>query len=167
MHWVRFTVLILGTMVIQAGLGGVMGVTPRDIRPNLLLVVMVYFALYGLPSDVVIASFVTGLASDLIGQTIGPQMIGFGLCGTLLSGIRQYILIRKVPFQAIVILITGALASGLGHILSIAKGVPVSGDLLNPLLWEPVYSGVIGPVLFFPLEWLMRLQDKRYRLGLR
>jgi rod shape-determining protein MreD len=167
MHWVRFAVLILGTMVLQAGLGGVMAVTPRDVRPNLLLVVMVYFALYGLPRDVVITSFVIGLASDVIGRTIGPQMIGFGLCGTLLSGIRQYILIRKVPFQAIVILITGALASGLGHVLYIAKGIPGSGDLLNPLLWEPVYSGIIGPVLFFPLEWMMRLQEKRYRLGLR
>ena len=167
MHWVRFAVLILGTMVVQASLGGVMAVTPRDVRPNLLLIVMVYFALHGLPSDVVITSFVIGLAADVIGRTIGPQTLAFGLCGTLLSGVRQYILIRKIPFQAVVILITGALAAGLSHLLSLVKGVPVSGDLLNPLLWESVYSGLIGPVLFFPLEWLMRLQDKRYRLGLR
>ncbi len=167
MYWVRFAVLILGMTVIQAGLVGAIAVTPRDIRPNLLLVVMVYFALHGQPKDVVITSFVIGLSSDLIGRTIGPQMIAFGLCGTLLSGVRQFILIRQIPFQALVILITGALAAGLIHILSLVKGVPTSGDWGRCVLWEPLYSAVIGPVLFLPLEWLMRLQDKRYRLGLR
>jgi len=167
MHWIRFAILILATMVLQASLGDAMAVTSRDVRPNLLLAVMVYFAVYGLPADAVVTSFVVGLACDLIGWTVGPQMISFGLCGTVLSTVRRYIQIRKVPYQAIVILAAGAISSGLSRVLSQAKGVPVPEDILSHVLLGPLYSAVLGPMVFIPLEWLMQLQDKRYRLGLR
>lgn len=167
MHWIRFAVLILGTMVLQASIGDVISVTTRHVQPSLLLVLMVYFAVYGLPSDVVITSFVIGLAADVIGWTIGPQMLSFGVCGTVVSSIRRYILIRKIPYQAAVIAMVGVLSSGLARTLSVAKGVPVPDDLLSHLLLAPAYSALIGPAVFIPVEWLMRLQDKRYRLGLR
>jgi cell shape-determining protein MreD len=154
-------------MVLQAGFGDVAAVTSRDVRPNLLLVLMVYFALHGLPGDAVITSFVVGLGADVIGWTIGPQTLSFGICGTVLSIIRRYVLIRKVPYQAVLILVAGAISAGLARVLSVAKGVPAPDDLLASLLLCPLYSAVIGPAVFIPVEWLMRLQDKRYRLGLR
>jgi rod shape-determining protein MreD len=167
MHWIRFGILILATMILQASLGDVIAVTSRGVRPDLLLVLMVYFAVNGLPTDAVIASFVIGLGNDLIGWTLGPQMLSFGICGTVLSRIRQYIVIRKVPYQGMVILAAGAITSALTRILARVKGVPVPDPPLDHLLWGPLYSAIIGPVIFIALEWLMRLQDKRYRLGMR
>lgn len=167
MYWIRFALLVLGMMVLQVSFGDVVAITSRDVRPNLLLVLMVYFALHGLPSDAVITSFAIGLAADLIGQTIGPNTLSFGICGTAMSSLRRYISIRKVPYQAVVILAMGALSAGLGRLLLLAKGSPVPQDLLTPVLLGPAYSAVVGPLLFVPLEWLMRLQDKHYRLGLR
>jgi rod shape-determining protein MreD len=167
MHWVRFAILILASIVAQASLGDLVAVGSPEVRPDLLLIVMVYFAIHGVPPDAVITSFVTGLARDIVGLTIGPQMLSFGLCGALLSSIRRTIAIRSVVFQGILILLTGAAAAGLNRGLSVVKGVPVPGDLLNQILFCPLYSAIIGPAIFVPLEWLMRLQDKRYRLGLR
>jgi rod shape-determining protein MreD len=167
MRWVRFAILILATIVLQASLGDLVAFGSRDIRPDLPLIVMVYFAMNGLPTDAVITSFTVGLARDIVGLTLGPQMLSFGICGTALSSIRRYILIRNAVFQGLMILLTGVATSGLSQLLSMIKGVPVRGDLLSQLLLCPLYSAVIGPVLFIPLEWVMRLQDKRYRLGLR
>ena len=167
MHWIRFALLVLGTMVLQASVGDVVAVTSRGIRPSLPLVLMVYFAIYGLPRDVVITSFVIGLCADVVGGTMGQQMLSLGVCGTVISSVRRYVLIRKVPYQAVVILVAGAMSAGLAHVLSLVKGAPVSEDLLTALVLCPSYSAVIGPAVFVPVEWLMRLQDKRYRLGLR
>ena len=167
MHWIRFGILILVTLILQASLGDVIAVTSRGVQPDLLLVLMVYFAVNGLPTDAVITSFVIGLGNDVIGWTLGPQMLSFGICGTVLSRIRQYIVIRKVPYQAIVILAAGAITSTLTRILARVKGVPVPDPPLDHLLWGPLYSAIIGPVVFVALERLMRLQDKRYRMGMR
>jgi rod shape-determining protein MreD len=167
MHWVRFAILILAATVLQASLGDFLAITSRDVRPDLLLIVMVYFSINGLPTDAVITSFVIGLARDVIGLTLGPQMLSFGILGTVLSSIRRYVSIRQILYQAIVILCAGAMCAGLGMALSAAKGVPVPGDRFTQLLFCPLYSAVIGPAVFVPLEWVMQLQDKRYRLGLR
>ena len=167
MHWVRFAILILATVVVQASLGDLIALGSTDVRPDFLLVVMVYLGVHGVPTDAVITSFVSGLARDVVGLTLGPEMLSFGVCGTLLSSVRRYVMIRSVPWQAITILISGAVTASLSRILSLVKGVPVPGDLLTQILYCPLYSAIIGPAIFIPLEWLMRMQDKRYRMGLR
>jgi len=167
MYWIRFCVLTVGTLVVQASLGDVVAVTSRGIRPDLLLILMVYFAVHGLPSDAVLTSFGIGLGNYLIGWTVGPQMLSFGLCGTLLSHVRQTIVIRKAPHQSLAILAAGVATSALTRILAQVKGVPVPDAPLDQMLWGPLYSAIIGPAIWVPLEWVMRLQDKRYRLRMR
>lgn len=167
MYWIRFCILILGTLILQASLGDAVAVTSRGIRPDLLLILMVYFAVHGLPPDVVITSFVIGLGNDLIGWTVGPQMLSFGLCGTMLSRVRQTVMIHKAPTQSLAILAAGAATSALTRILALVKGVPVPEAPLDHLLWGPLYSAIVGPVIWIPLEWVMQLQNKRYRLRMR
>jgi rod shape-determining protein MreD len=82
-----------------------------DNKPDLLLVVLVFSAIYFNTSDAVISSFSIGFAADLIGSPLpmGPHMISFGVFGTLLAYLHRVIAIRRMPYQAMAIFVTGLL----------------------------------------------------------
>ncbi|MHC4245135.1 MAG: rod shape-determining protein MreD [Planctomycetota bacterium] len=77
MHWFRFAVLVLLATVLQASF-----FADLNSKPDLLLILLVFFAVYCDTSDAIICSFVIGFAADLIGQTMGPQMISYGIFGS-------------------------------------------------------------------------------------
>jgi rod shape-determining protein MreD len=85
-QWLRFAVLLCVVTVVQAGL-----LEHFDIRPDLLLVLLVFFAVYSDTSHAIITSFIIGLAADIIviGSLVGLKMVSFGLCGTLLAYLHR------------------------------------------------------------------------------
>lgn len=170
MRWFRFAVLVLVATILQTSLIGL--VSFQDIKPNLLLILLVFFATNIDPRDAIIASFAIGFAADLsnpLRGLMGPQIISFGVFGTLLSDVHSIVSIRRISHQATTILIVGALTALLGHLLVLFKAEPTAAHFMAQLLWQPLYSALIGPFLFFPVAWWMRITPKgrkRKRLGL-
>ena len=117
MRWFRFAVLLCLATVLQAGF-----LANLSIKPDLLLIVLVFFAVYSNTADAIITSFTIGFAADLIGRTMGPQMISFGLFGTLLAYLRRVIAIRKMPYQGLAIFVTALLAGALAYLLDLLTG---------------------------------------------
>jgi rod shape-determining protein MreD len=166
MRWIRFAVLVLLASVLQASLVGVMAILRPDIRPDLLLILLVFFATRAGSTDAVIASFVIGFIADLISPTagvMGPRIISFGLFGTLLSEVQGVISTRRPLYQAVIIFLMGTLTAGLTYLLASLRAEEVPGRLAAQLLWQPLYSAVIGPLFFLPASWWMRMNKKRRR----
>ena len=153
MRWFRFAVLVCLATVLQAGF-----LVNLSIKPDLLLIVLVFFAVYSNTADAIITSFAIGFAADLIGRTMGPQMISFGLFGTLLAYLRRVIAIRKMPYQGLAIFVTALLAGVLAHLLDSLAGQPAAPNIYGVTFGTALCSGIVGPFLFLPIAWWMHIR---------
>jgi rod shape-determining protein MreD len=158
MRWFRFAVLLSLVTVLQASF-----LADLNIKPDLLLILLVFFAIYCNTSRAIITSFTIGFAADIIGSAMGPQIISFGLFGMALAYLRRVIVIRKMPYQALAIFITALLAGLLAHFLSFLKDEPVAPNIYAVLFWTSLCSSLVGPFLFLPSAWWMRIKTDRFR----
>ena len=167
MRWVRFAVLILVASVLQqTGLMGVLAV--RGIRPDLLLIFLVFFAIRSHSTDAVIASFAIGFMADLISPAMGvmgPRIISFGILGTLLSDLQGIISLRRPIHYAAAVFITGALAAGLSYLLTFLRADAVTAGPGAQFFWQPLYSAVVGPFVAVPAGWWMHMGAGRRGAG--
>ena len=158
MRWFRFAVLILLAAILQASL-----FADVNIKPDLLLILLVFFAIHSDPTEAVITAFATGFAADIIGSTMGPQIISFGVFGTLLADLHRVIALRKMSYQALGIFVTGFLTSALAFLLTFLAAEPMAANAYTKLFWTPLYSATLGPFLFLPLNWVMGMKRPRGR----
>jgi len=167
MRWFRFAALILAAMVLQTGMVGIIA-TRSGIKPDLLLILLVFFAVRCSPSDTVITSFTIGFAADLISPTMGlmgPRIISFGLFGTLLSDLHSIISTRRIVYQAITIFIAGVLTAVLSHLLTLLRAEAATTSLYAQFLGQPLYSAIVGPFLSLPVGWWMRMNRRSRAYG--
>lgn len=165
MRWLRFAVFILIVTVLQASLVDVVAVSRLDIKPDFLLILLVFFSIHCNQQEVIITSFTIGFAADIIGPAMGARIISFGLFGTLLAYLHGVINIKKMSYQSLAIFISGFLTGTLAHFLTLLKGQPTGANAYTVIFWTSVYSSLVGPFLFLPTAWLMRI--KTYRFGRR
>lgn len=161
MRWFRFAALLLVFAILQKGL-----LARWDHKPDLLLIMLVFSAIYLNTSDAIISSFAAGFAADLVGSPIpmGPHMISFGIFGTLLAYLHRVIAIRRMPYQALAIFVLGLLSGVLTHLLAfLIKSEPLSKNIYAAVLVTSLYSGFVGPFLFPPAAWWMGVKIDRFR----
>lgn len=161
MRWFRFAILILAVAILQKGV-----LAHFQFKPDLLLVLLVFFAVFSGTSDAMISSFAIGFAADLIGapMPMGPHMIGYGLCGTLLAYLHRVVNIKKMAHQALAIFAAAVAAGALTHLLAVLiQREPAPSNLYAVLFWTAVSSSIVGPFLFQPVAWCMRMKINRLR----
>ncbi len=157
MHWIRFAILVFVVMLLQTGLVDVMAITDAQIKPDLMLILLVFFASQSNPMDAMISSFIIGLATDIITVAVGPHMIAFGVLGTVVSELRRFIVLRHALGLALATLAVGILAA-----LFVVPLAQLKGQPLHPSLWwEPLYSALLAPLFSFSLPWIMGWQHRR------
>jgi len=159
MRWLRFALLILAVTVIQKGL-----LSRWSSKPDLLIILLVFFAIYYNTSEAIISSFTIGFAADLVGSPMpmGPQMISFVLFGTLLAFLNRVIAIKRMPYQALAIFATSVLTGFLSHLLAYITGETVVGNIYAVVFVTALYSSIVGPFLFLPTAWWMRIKTNRF-----
>jgi len=162
MRWLRFAVLISLVTVLQAGLTDIIAVSRLNIKPDLLLILMVFFAIHYSQPEAIIASFAVGFAADIIGSAMGTRIISFGLFGTLLAYLSGIISIKKMPYQSLAIFICGLLIGVTGHFLTLIKDQPTATNVYAVIFWTSAYSSLLGPFLFLPTAWWMRIKTHRH-----
>lgn len=166
MHWFRIALFVLVAAILQASkLLDLIAFTHLNIRPDLLLILLVFFATHCRTYQVIIISFVLGLAADIAGGVMGTHMISFGLFGLLLKYVHNIIMIRKMLHQAVAIFLTGLLAGALVQLLAMLKDSVAVVNLFWWVFGTSLYSAVIGPyicsLLLPTAKWL---GIKKYRL---
>jgi rod shape-determining protein MreD len=166
MRWFRFAVLVLAASILQTGLIRVLALPPSrpDIKPDLLLILLVFFALRAGPTSAIIASFALGFAADLsnpiLSRLMGPRIISFGLFGALLADLSNTFSLQRWLHQTVAIFLTGSLTAGLSYLLTLLRAETVGTNLTAALLWQPLYSAILGPFLFLPIAWWMHLYGR-------
>ncbi len=166
MPWLRFIALIIVATIVQSSFIGENPHVTAPARPDLLLILLVFFAIRSGPKDAVITSFAIGFAADLVNPAtgfMGPQIISFGLFGTLLSNLHNVISIRRVPYQMVAIFLMGIATAILSYLLGLLRAESTSFSATTTLFWKPLFSGLIGPFLFPPMAWWMQMTKKRRR----
>jgi rod shape-determining protein MreD len=160
MRWFRFALLILAATIIQKGL-----LARWNSKPDLLIILLVFFAIYYNTSDAIISSFAIGFAADLVGSPMpmGPQMISFGLFGTILAYLNRVIAIKRMPYQGLAIFTISILIAFATHLLAyLVKREPVTSNIYTVVFITSLYSGIIGPFFFLPTAWWMRIKVSRF-----
>jgi rod shape-determining protein MreD len=169
MRWLRFTLILLLASLLQSGsLSDFMAVTAMRIKPDFLLILLVFFAINCDAYDAIIASFAIGFAADITGTVMGPFTLTFGALGSVLTHIRQVILLKKNPHQAIIIFVMGILAGGIAKFLALLKIQSGFGYSFWHLAGTALYSAL----LWFLIKWAVQAIGKwvgagRSRLALR
>jgi len=158
MRWLRFALLVCFATVLQASF-----LSKYSVSPNLMIILLVFFAIFYNTNEAIITSFAIGFAADLIGRTMGSQMIAFGLCGTALAYLNRVIAIRKMPYQAAAIFVISIMAGIIENILNNLKGQAPGTQFYSSLFWTSLYSGIAGPFVFLAFAWWMRIRMQRFR----
>ena len=165
MRWFRFVVLVLIAAVAQTGFSGLVTVVHQNVRPDFLLILLVFFATHCQGRDAVLASFALGFAADLANPTaafMGPRIISYGLLGTLLSDLNGVLSVRRMGHQAIAIFVLGVFVCLLSFALARLRVEPPTAGMDRELYWQPLLSAAIGPFLFWPVAWWMQISKKRH-----
>jgi len=156
MRWFRFVGLVVFVAVLQASL-----FAELTVKPDLLLILLVFFAVARPQREAILTSFMIGFTADLIGPVMGPQTLSFGLCGALLASLQQVINVRRPVHQGLIIFLTGLAAGACAQALALTKGEPIAEKLYIVLLSTSASSAVVGPFLFLPLAWWMGIHLRR------
>jgi rod shape-determining protein MreD len=164
MHWPRFALLALIAALLQASFVDTIAVTRLGVKPDLLLILMVFFATRCTISEAIISSFALGFLADIIatGFPIGPWVISFGVLGTALAYMHRVIVTRKMLHEAIIIFIVGFGAGVLAILLTALAGQRPRTGSFGVVVGSAIYSAVLGPFLFLFLGWLMRIRNRRH-----
>ena len=150
MRWIRLSVFILLVTILQASnLLDLIAVTELHIKPDFLLILMVFLALNCSYEHAIITSFATGFAADLIGSVMGPYIISFGCLGSLVAHIRSVITVNNVLLQSVTIFVTSILVGILAQVLSLLKGQAITFDTYTMLFGRSLYSAVFWPFVFW------------------
>jgi rod shape-determining protein MreD len=147
-------------MILQAGLVDIVALV--NVKLNLMLIVLVFFSIYCNTTEAVITSFIIGFAADMIGPVMGPQTVSFCIFGTLLAYLHRFIAIRTMPYQSLAIAVVGLLTGILALFLNFLKGQPAASNTFIILLGTTMYSAIVGPFLFLPSAWWMRMKPHRF-----
>ncbi len=169
MRWIRFAVLVLLASVLQAGLMGMLSLGRPDIKPNLLLILLVFFASRCNATDAVITSFAIGFIADLVNpirNVMGPRILSYGLFGTLLFDVQRVFSLRRPLYQGVAIFVVGSLTALVSYLLASLRTDGGQTNLLAQCLWQPLYSGILGPLLSLPVGWWMHMnKNSRHPYG--
>ncbi|MHC4637075.1 MAG: rod shape-determining protein MreD [Planctomycetota bacterium] len=163
MRWFRFAFLLILIMVVQASLMDKIEITELGIKPDLLLIFLVFYAIYSGITEAMITSFVIGLGADIIGPSMGPQIMSFTIFGVAVAYLNRVIAIRKMPYHGAAIFAVGILTGLLAYLLGrIFSGLQPDPDILTIVFFNSLYSGLVGPFLFLPCAWWMRIQTQKF-----
>ena len=157
MRWVRFSLLVIFITIIQAGV-----LAKFDVKPDILLILLVFFSVYSTTRDAIITSFAIGFCADLIGNVMGPGILSYTIFGTILAYMHQVIAIRKIHHQVISIFLVGLFAGLFTALLALLKNQDFNVELVKDIFWISIYSSIVGPFLFPPFTWWMRMKSDRH-----
>jgi len=155
MRWFRFSILLLFLTLLDAGnLLNSISLSGFNIRPDLLLILLVFAAINCETSDAIIASFAIGFAADISGSAIGPFTISFGLVGSLISQMHKVVIMKRIVHQAAAIFVTGVVVGVLVQFLTFFKTGETASNVYIIVLGSCFYSALVGPVIWLGLSLL-------------
>jgi rod shape-determining protein MreD len=149
MYWIRFSLVVLiATVLNAANVLNAIALGGYNIRPDLLLVLLLFFSSGAKPFDAIITSFAIGFAADISTETIGPYCLSFGLFGSLVSQLHGVVLMKRMTHQCLAIFVIGMCAGITAWGLNAFKTGQPNPNMFVILLGRSFYSAVLGPFIW-------------------
>jgi rod shape-determining protein MreD len=150
MKWWRFTFLIIFVAVLQTSAAmNLFSLTNLRIKPDILLILLVYFTVYCDSYDAVIISFAIGFAADLAGMVLGPHFISYGIIGAAVTHVKKIILLKNTRQQAMAVFITAVLTETVALMLAQFK----APELTKTGAFEIFAASAYSAILWFLIKW--------------
>ncbi len=146
MRGIYFAILFFIGVILQGGnILNYIALGDFNIKPDILITLLVYFAIRFDGIMAVIAAFMLGFAADIIMLPIGTFIITYVLAGTAISGMKKSSLIGSVIAQALLIFVTVFLILLASNGIKMIADKAVSDHFVYRSFATAVYSGLIAP----------------------
>lgn len=149
MRWFSFIIIVFAATLLEASsLLKLFAIGGLSIRPSLLIILLVYYAMVFRSDEAVICSFMIGFAMDLASGVMGPHTVCYGIIGTLLNQMGQSMVLKRALYKSVVILLVYILAAVLANWLSLIKPGGMYHIPFSVILMTGFVSGLIGPLVW-------------------
>jgi cell shape-determining protein MreD len=155
MRWAWFILLTILAALLEAGnLLNWIAFGYGQVRPSVLLVLLIFTALQAELPEAVALSFLLGFAADLSGTVMGPQTVCWGLAGSLLCRMQGLLNIRSWVYRMAVVLVVSLILMAASHGLAVLKTEQAGTLPFRILLGRALYTAAVVPLLWPLLERL-------------
>jgi rod shape-determining protein MreD len=147
MRWLSLLVLAIVVLTYQSALAPRLEIVGA--RPDLILLVSVFFAMHAPWRDAILAAWVLGAAADLMTvERFGLLSVVYALAAMIVASARDY-LFRYNAFSQFVVtafagVVTGVLLLSYRRILY-SPGVSLWADAAISVVLGPLYTAVFAP----------------------
>lgn len=163
MHWMRLGLVVLVAAVLQLVLNRYLSFA---FRPDLIIIVMVFFVANTDGMWPIIAAFVCGFGADLaFGLAMGSCTIAYGITGSLLAVARRSIAIDNPVFVAIAVFLVCCVSETFAQILASFRRSTPPGYM--DIFWMALASAVVGPYIYSVLSAAGAFLGTKHRPGRR
>ncbi|MHC5059770.1 MAG: rod shape-determining protein MreD [Planctomycetota bacterium] len=153
MRWIRFSIVLVVLTLLNAGnMLNTVSLSSYSLRPDLLLILLVFISINCERTDAIIASFVIGFAADISGSAIGPFTVAFGVIGSMFSQLRKVVIMKRMIHQGLAIFVTGLITGALAYLLTFFKTGDTGSNVFVVLVGSCFYSALVGPVVWLGLS---------------
>ena len=155
MKWLNFIIIVLATTLVNAGSTmNLIAIGSLEIRPNLLVVALAFFAYILERRDAVIAAFMIGFMADISGATMGPSMLAFGIIGSSFSAMRDLLIMQRRRNRFVAISLMSVCIMIIIDILTFYK---TGSQITKPLITIPLsslYTALAGAFLWYVFDFI-------------
>ena len=155
MRWIRFLFLLtIVTLINASSLLDLVSIGAFNIKPDLLLILMVFFAINCNTKDAILSCFAIGAAADIssTAMTVGPGIISFVIFGGAVSFLQRSVIMSRFIFQVISIFLVGLLTGVMTQVLVFTKLSGYTYNSIAVIAMVGVYSALIGPFVWLFLS---------------
>ena len=153
MRWFSFIIMLLiGTLLDAGNLLDLIAIGGRDIRPSILITLLVYYAIVCKPQEAISFSFLIGIGADLAAGTMGPHMVCYGLLGTALNSVAQSLTIRQALAHALFVFGAYLISEIIAYWLGLLKTHQPQPEVYSLCFLRGVFSAVVCPLVWSILD---------------
>jgi len=140
MRWSGFAILAFVVLVLQVGVGRVLGLGPQRVMPDLLLLVAVILSMRGRAAGTLPACWGLGLIKDLTSQApLGSYALAFGILAWAVTLIRDLFYGDNPLVLITITFLFGFLAEEIVLAIGVIKG-DFRTDSFAVLGWAIIFS---------------------------
>lgn len=159
MRWLTLAILFVFVLTLQTA------VAPRlelfSARPDFLLVVVVFLALYAPSKDAIAAGWILGVCADLMTiERFGVIALSYGLTAMIVTSIREFLFRYRIVTQTVVTFAACLLVRTgwtMYYYLLYLPREPMLGDWLIGGVVASAYTAALAPFIFRVLFSMSRL----------
>ena len=151
----RFAIVLLITALLQgSNLPNVISVSGLNIKPDLLAILLVIFALNCDEYSAIIASFSLGFMADIIRGPMGPYIITYTVIGALLANSQRLLVFHKAAHRIIAIFIFSIIIHLTAGLLTMFKIRELHDNFIIVVGGISLYSALTAPLIWWVIDFL-------------